>query len=134
MIAVIFLFLESLRNAIILAVTVPLSLVGLAFLMLILGCSINLLTLLAMALAIRMVVDDAIIVVRTREPERARGIVERWLAPGGRVFAHFDPSQGGLAFLLRFGAIGYTLYTRMVSSHQRVHADRHGAGLSAAGG
>jgi ubiquinone/menaquinone biosynthesis C-methylase UbiE len=26
-----------------------------------------------------------------REPERAREIVERWLAPGGAVFAFFDP-------------------------------------------
>jgi len=38
---------------------------------------------------------DKIFAVRVglfhREPERARGIVERCLAPGGRVFAHFDP-------------------------------------------
>jgi ubiquinone/menaquinone biosynthesis C-methylase UbiE len=26
-----------------------------------------------------------------REPERARSFVERWLAPGGRVFSFFDP-------------------------------------------
>jgi ubiquinone/menaquinone biosynthesis C-methylase UbiE len=26
-----------------------------------------------------------------REPERARGLVEPWLAPGGRLFALFDP-------------------------------------------
>jgi ubiquinone/menaquinone biosynthesis C-methylase UbiE len=26
-----------------------------------------------------------------REPERARGLVEPWLAPGGRLFAFFDP-------------------------------------------
>ena len=26
-----------------------------------------------------------------REPERARSLVERWLAPGGEVFAFFDP-------------------------------------------
>jgi hypothetical protein len=25
-----------------------------------------------------------------RDPDRARGIVERWLAPGGEVFAFFD--------------------------------------------
>jgi ubiquinone/menaquinone biosynthesis C-methylase UbiE len=31
-----------------------------------------------------------------REPERARGIVERWLAPGGSVFVFFDePSAPG---------------------------------------
>jgi multidrug efflux pump len=44
-------------------VAVPLSLVGGAFLMLLMGFSINLLTLLAMVLAIGLVVDDAIVVV-----------------------------------------------------------------------
>lgn len=62
-IAVIFLFLGSVRSSLIPAVTVPLSLVGALFLMYSLGYSINLLTLLAMVLAIGMVVDDAIIVM-----------------------------------------------------------------------
>ncbi len=60
---IIFLSLGSIRAAIIPAVTVPLSLIGGAFIMLTLGYSINLLTLLAMVLAIGLVVDDAIIVV-----------------------------------------------------------------------
>ncbi len=60
---VVFLSLGSMRAALIPAVAVPLSLVGGAFLMLLLGFSINLLTLLAMVLAIGLVVDDAIIVV-----------------------------------------------------------------------
>jgi multidrug efflux pump len=60
---VIFLSLGSLRAAIVPAVAVPLSLVGGVFLMLLMGFSINLLTLLAMVLAIGLVVDDAIIVV-----------------------------------------------------------------------
>lgn len=60
---VIFLSLGSLRAALIPAVTVPLSLVGGAFLMLLMGFSINLLTMLAMVLAIGLVVDDAIVVV-----------------------------------------------------------------------
>lgn len=62
-VVVIFLFLGSARSSIIPAVTVPLSLVGALFLMYSLGFSINLLTLLAMVLAIGMVVDDAIIVL-----------------------------------------------------------------------
>ncbi|ULQ48041.1 efflux RND transporter permease subunit [Flagellatimonas centrodinii] len=62
-IVVIYLFLGSLRNSFIPAVTVPLSLVGALFLMMALGFTINLLTLLAMVLAIGMVVDDAIIVM-----------------------------------------------------------------------
>ncbi|NBC48471.1 MAG: MMPL family transporter [Gammaproteobacteria bacterium] len=60
---VIFLSLGSLRAAIVPSVAVPLSLVGAGFLMLLAGFSINLLTLLAMVLAIGIVVDDAIIVV-----------------------------------------------------------------------
>jgi multidrug efflux pump len=60
---VIFLFLGSLRAVIIPVVTIPLSLVGTAALMLAFGFSINLLTLLAMVLAIGLVVDDAIVVV-----------------------------------------------------------------------
>ncbi|MFZ5875233.1 MAG: efflux RND transporter permease subunit [Nitrospirota bacterium] len=62
-ILVIFLFLGSLRSVIIPAVTVPLSIIGALFLMWVMGFSINLLTLLAMVLAIGMVVDDAIIVL-----------------------------------------------------------------------
>lgn len=62
-IVVIFCFLGSMRSVIIPAVAVPLSLVGSLFLMLIFGFSLNLLTLLAMVLAIGIVVDDAIIVL-----------------------------------------------------------------------
>ncbi len=62
-IAVIFLFLGTFRAVIIPVVTIPLSLVGTAALMLVCGFSINLLTLLAMVLAIGLVVDDAIVVV-----------------------------------------------------------------------
>jgi len=62
-IVVIFLFLGSLRAVIIPIVTIPLSLIGVCTLMLFLGYSINLLTLLAMVLAIGLVVDDAIVVV-----------------------------------------------------------------------
>ncbi|MGC1954405.1 MAG: efflux RND transporter permease subunit, partial [Gammaproteobacteria bacterium] len=60
---VIFLSLGSMRAALVPAVAVPLSLIGAGFLMLLLGFSINLLTLLAMVLAIGLVVDDAIVVV-----------------------------------------------------------------------
>ncbi|MGH8495179.1 MAG: efflux RND transporter permease subunit [Gammaproteobacteria bacterium] len=62
-IAVIFLFLGALRAVVIPVVTIPLSLIGAMFFMLSLGYSINILTLLAMVLAIGLVVDDAIVVV-----------------------------------------------------------------------
>jgi multidrug efflux pump len=60
---VVFAFLGSLRSILIPAVTIPLSLVGTLIMMLMFGFSINLLTLLALVLAIGLVVDDAIIVV-----------------------------------------------------------------------
>jgi len=62
-IVVIFLFLGQLRSVMIPVVAMPLSLIGSALVMLALGFSLNLLTLLAMVLAIGLVVDDAIIVV-----------------------------------------------------------------------
>ncbi|MHB8481573.1 MAG: efflux RND transporter permease subunit [Nitrospiria bacterium] len=60
---VIFLFLGSLRSVLIPTIAIPLSLIGTFFIMLLLGYTINLLTLLAFVLAIGLVVDDAIIVV-----------------------------------------------------------------------
>jgi multidrug efflux pump len=60
---VIFLFLGSFRAVVIPIVTIPLSLVGAGMIMAALGFSLNLLTLLAMVLAIGLVVDDAIVVV-----------------------------------------------------------------------
>src|ERR1700731_233888 len=62
-VAVIFLFLGSFRSVLIPIVTIPLSLVGAGVIMAALGFSLNLLTLLAMVLAIGLVVDDAIVVL-----------------------------------------------------------------------
>jgi len=62
-IGVIFLFLGNLRSTIIPIVTIPLSLVGVMTVLFALGYSLNLLTLLALVLAIGLVVDDAIVVV-----------------------------------------------------------------------
>ena len=60
---VIYLCLGSLRSVLIPVATIPLSMLGAAGLMLAFGFSVNLLTLLAMVLAIGLVVDDAIVVV-----------------------------------------------------------------------
>ncbi|GLS82210.1 multidrug efflux RND transporter permease subunit [Paraferrimonas haliotis] len=62
-IVVITLFLGSLRAVLIPIVTIPLSLIGVAIFMQMFGFSLNLMTLLAMVLAIGLVVDDAIVVV-----------------------------------------------------------------------
>jgi multidrug efflux pump len=60
---VIFLFLGNLRAAVVPAVTVPVCLLGAMILLAVFGASINLLTLLALVLAIGLVVDDAIVVL-----------------------------------------------------------------------
>lgn len=62
-VVVIYLCLGSLRAVLIPVATIPLSMLGAAGLMLAFGFSVNLLTLLAMVLAIGLVVDDAIVVV-----------------------------------------------------------------------
>lgn len=61
--AVVFLFLGSIRTALVPLVAIPVSLIGTAAAMLVLGFSLNLLTLLAIVLSVGLVVDDAIVVV-----------------------------------------------------------------------
>ncbi|MEM7541542.1 MAG: efflux RND transporter permease subunit [Pseudomonadota bacterium] len=75
---VILLSLGSIRAALIPAVALPLSLVGGAFLMLLMGFSINLLTLLALVLSIGLVVDDAIVIAENihRHIEKGRPRLE----------------------------------------------------------
>ena len=64
---VVFLFLGSLRTALVPLVAMPVSLVGAAIVMLALGFSLNLLTILAIVLSVGLVVDDAIVVVENVE-------------------------------------------------------------------
>jgi multidrug efflux pump len=121
--AVIFLTLGSLRAALIPAVAVPLSLIGGAFVMLVLGYSLNLLTLLAMVLAIGLVVDDAIIIVENVHRHIEEGETKFQAAIHGAremampifamtvtVFAVFVPIgfQGGLVGTL-FSEFAFTL-------------------------
>jgi multidrug efflux pump len=75
---VVFAFLGSPRSVLIPVVAIPLSLVGTFTMMMMFGFSINLLTLLALVLAIGLVVDDAIIVVEN---------VNRHLEEGAKPFA-----------------------------------------------
>ena len=90
---VIFAFLGSLRSVFVPTVAIPLSLIGTFTMMLAFGFSINLLTLLALVLAIGLVVDDAIIVVENvnrhldegMEPVRASILAAREL--GGPIIA-----------------------------------------------
>ncbi|CAJ1801337.1 Efflux pump membrane transporter BepE [Aeromonas hydrophila] len=85
---VITLFLGSFRAVIIPIITIPLSLIGVVMVMQMFGFSINLMTLLAMVLAIGLVVDDAIVVLENvdrhvkegEEPFRAAIIGTREIA------------------------------------------------------
>jgi multidrug efflux pump len=71
---VVFMFLGSWRSVVIPIVAIPLSLIGTFTILLALGFSINLLTLLALVLAIGLVVDDAIIVVENVNRHLAEGL------------------------------------------------------------
>jgi multidrug efflux pump len=71
---VVFAFLGSVRSALIPTIAIPLSLIGAFTVMLALGYSINLLTLLALVLGIGLVVDDAIIVVENVNRHLAAGM------------------------------------------------------------
>ncbi len=70
---VIALFIGSLRSVLIPIITIPLSLVGVALVMQLFGFSWNLMTLLAMVLAIGLVVDDAIVVLENVERHMKMG-------------------------------------------------------------
>src|SRR5690606_4451283 len=88
-IAIILLFLGSFRSVLMPIVTIPLSLIGVCFVLLVLGYSINLLSLLAMVLAIGLVVDDAIVVV-----ENIHRHIEDGLTPMNAAFVGMKESTG----------------------------------------
>ena len=86
-IVVVFLFLGAFRSVLIPVVTIPLSMIGVLFFMQLMGYSINLLTLLAMVLAIGLVVDDAIVVMENIQRHIENGVapVRAALAGAGEV-------------------------------------------------
>lgn len=73
---VILIFLQNTRATLVPATTVPVTIIGAFFAMLVMGYSINLLTLFALVLAIGIVVDDAIVIV-----EGVTQYIERGLSP-----------------------------------------------------
>jgi len=64
---VVFLFMGSVRTALVPLVAMPISLIGAAIVMYAFGFSLNLLTILAIVLSVGLVVDDAIVVVENVE-------------------------------------------------------------------
>lgn len=73
---VVFMFLRSLRAALIPLITVPISLIGSLFIMYLCGFTINSMTLMSMVLAIGLVVDDAIVIL-----ENVYKYIERGFSP-----------------------------------------------------
>ena len=70
---VVFLFMGSVRTALVPLVAMPVSLIGAALFMFAFGFSLNLLTLLAIVLSVGLVVDDAIVVVENVERHVRQG-------------------------------------------------------------
>ncbi len=70
---VVFIFLQDWKSTLIPAIAVPVAIVGTFFFLLIMGFSINILTLFALVLAIGIVVDDAIIVVEAVHAQMENG-------------------------------------------------------------
>ncbi|MDP9192415.1 MAG: efflux RND transporter permease subunit [Acidobacteriota bacterium] len=129
-ILVIYLFLGSVRAVIIPVVAIPISLIGAAFLMLIFGFTINLLTLLAIVLSVGLVVDDAIVMVENIErhlhmgkppmqaaTEAARELVGPIIAMTITLAAVYTPVaiQGGLTGSL-FREFAFTLAGAVIVS------------------
>ncbi|MBZ4022707.1 multidrug efflux protein, partial [Rhodobacter sp. TJ_12] len=117
-VVVILLFLGSIRSVLMPIITIPLSLIGVMAVLLALGYSINLLTLLAMVLAIGLVVDDAIVVVenihRHMEEEGMKAIpaaVQSMKEISGAVVAMTITLAAVLAPLAFTGGLTGSLFT-----------------------
>lgn len=127
---VVFLFMGSVRTALVPLIAMPVSLVGATILMLLLGFSLNLLTILAIVLAVGLVVDDAIVVVENvqrhvqqgKTPVRAallgaRELVGPIIAMTITLAVVYAPIgfQGGLTGML-FREFAFTLASAVIVS------------------
>ena len=84
---VVFLFMGSVRTALVPLVAMPVSLVGAAIVMFASGFSLNLLTILAIVLSVGLVVDDAIVVVENVERHVREGKIADRRGAGRRAGA-----------------------------------------------
>jgi HAE1 family hydrophobic/amphiphilic exporter-1 len=82
--AVMFLFLHSFRNSLIVMVAIPASLVSTFFIMYLMGFTLNLMTLLALSLVIGILVDDSIVVLENIYHHMEKGEEPRSAALTGR--------------------------------------------------
>lgn len=127
---VVFLFMGSLRTVLVPLIAIPISLVGACIFMLAMGFSLNLLTILAIVLAVGLVVDDAIVMVENVERHvregmsrfdaaitGARELVAPVIAMTITLAAVYAPIgfQGGLTGVL-FKEFAFTLAAAVVVS------------------
>lgn len=106
---VIFAFLYSVRATLIPAVTIPVALIGSFMLLAALGFSINLLTLLALILAIGLVVDDAIVVLENAQRRVDQGeppLVAAWHGTRQVTFAVLATSAVLIAVYVPLSLLG----------------------------
>ncbi len=78
---IVLLFLRNIRTTIIAALAIPTSIISTFFFMNLIGLSFNMITLMALALSVGMLIDDAIVVVENiyRHVEMGKGIVQATL-------------------------------------------------------
>ncbi|HVU62735.1 MAG TPA: efflux RND transporter permease subunit [Phycisphaerales bacterium] len=127
---VVFLFMGSFRTVLVPLMAIPISLVGACVFMLVMGFSLNLLTILAIVLAVGLVVDDAIVMVENveRHMREGKGKIEAALIAARELFAPivamtitlatvYAPIgfQGGLTGML-FREFAFTLAAAVVVS------------------
>src|SRR5690606_30174407 len=86
---VVFLFMGSFRTVLVPLVAMPMSLTGVCIFMLLMGLSLNLLTILALVLSVGLVGDDAIVMVENveRHVRAGRGRIEAALIGARALFA-----------------------------------------------
>ena len=82
--AVLFLFLHSFRNSLIVLLSIPTSLISTFFFMYLFGYTLNLLSLMALALVIGILVDDSIVVLENIHRHQEKGEDPRTAAVKGR--------------------------------------------------
>jgi multidrug efflux pump len=107
-IAIVFIFLGSVRVLLIPIITIPLSIIGVFSIMLSLGYSLNILTLLALVLAIGMVVDDAIVVVENIYRHMTLGKTSLEAAIAGAKEIQFAIISITLTLIAVYAPIGFT--------------------------
>lgn len=83
----IFFFLGSVRSTLITSISLPLAIIGSCSVLYFLGCSVNLVSLMAMSLAVGLLVDDAVVAVENiyRRIERGEKVREAVIRGGGEI-------------------------------------------------